>query len=144
MKKVAGFLNKQAIKKKRRSHPTDWVIMNAKAWISGKKTIDDIAKKISYDSILLVCLMYRGFDMETRKPKEAPVFVLGSGSKNKYSYGRVGEHKTYKIDTGSGHRMPSEPSIKIQNIVVLNKAGEIVSSENAIGLKEKRPLWVFK
>jgi len=111
-----------------------WYIMNARAWIPGRKTPETIFDTDGdYDSTMVVAL----------KDGKTPVFILGSGKSN--YYGKPGETERYIIDTGNGLRNPpyDSPGIKIQNLIVRSKGGDI-DEGNGIGMNEKRPLWVFK
>jgi len=109
----------------------NWVIMSAKAWISGKPSIQKIIKENQHKSTIMVVMRNEGI----RNP--TPIFVLGSRG----NYGNVGECKTYIKDTGIGYRGDGE--CQIQNIITIDENG-IVDPGNGIGVNEKRTLYVFK
>jgi len=112
----------------------DWYIMKGYHFPKSKTTIEEIlAMDKEYDQTVMVCLRGSGYPVKWQE-----VFIIGSGGE----YGKVGEKKTYIIDTGNGYRGQGD-EVEIQNIIQIKK-GEIVKTANNVGLKEKRTPYVFK
>jgi len=115
----------------------EWTIMRAAAWIPGKPNLEKlIAENPNREMTIMVCMLT---PLGKMSDSAKPVWILGSAG----SYGRPGETKTYRVDTGNGYRGRGYDTVLIQNIVHIDKDGNI-HSDNTVGMNDKRPLWVFK
>lgn len=111
----------------------DWCIKSATGWINGKPSIERIIKENNHEGTIMVV---RRLD-EAYNAKEVPIFVLGAGG----NYGVIGEKVSFLQDTGNGYGKCGD--CIIENIITISK-DSIDDPGNEIGLREKRPLWVFK
>jgi hypothetical protein len=111
----------------------DWTIMGASAWIPGRPSIEKIVQENGGNATIMVVEKV----MDPRQEKGTSTFILGSQG----NYGQVGEKKTFIRDTGMGYS--GTGFCVIQNIITIDENG-VTDPGNGVGLREHRPLWVFK
>jgi hypothetical protein len=107
-------------------------ILDARELLGPKTTITKALEEFSYKLTIFVCKKTSNKSM-----KKSEVFISGSQS----DYGvKVGDLVSYKNDIN----MPRGSGLlEVQNIIFVNPAGDI-SSENDLGINEKRPWFVLK
>ena len=101
-------------------------IMNAKGFIDGRKSVKAIFEANGSTNATIVVLDHDGVKK----------FVLGAQG----VYGAVGERVPVTIDTGRGYRYSNDGTVENH----IHMIEGVITSDNDVGLTEKRIVSVFK